>query len=34
VLAGLVALGLAGFALLALMLGAAQWRDVLRRWRR
>ena len=34
VLAGLVALGLAGFALLALMLGAAQWCDVLRRWRR
>jgi len=34
VLAGLVALGLAGFALFALMLGAAQWRDVLRRWRR
>jgi putative peptidoglycan lipid II flippase len=34
VLAGLVALGLAGFALLAFMLGAAQWRDVLRRLRR
>jgi putative peptidoglycan lipid II flippase len=34
VLAGLVALGLAGFALFALMLGAAQWRDVLRRLRR
>jgi putative peptidoglycan lipid II flippase len=34
VLAGLVALGLAGFVLLALMLGAAQWREVLRRLRR
>jgi putative peptidoglycan lipid II flippase len=34
VLAGLVALGLAGFGLLALMLGAAQWRDVLSRLRR
>ncbi len=34
VLVGLVALGLAGFALFALLLGAAQWRDVLRRLRR
>jgi putative peptidoglycan lipid II flippase len=34
VLVGLMALGLAGFALLALVLGAVQWRDVLRRWRR
>jgi putative peptidoglycan lipid II flippase len=33
-LAGLVALGLVSFALLVLLLGAAQWRDVLRRLRR
>jgi putative peptidoglycan lipid II flippase len=34
VLAGLVALGLVSFALLVLLLGAAQWREVLRRLRR
>jgi len=34
VLVGLMALGLAGFALLALVLGAVQWRNVLRRRRR
>jgi hypothetical protein len=34
VLAGLVVLGLASFALLVLVFGAAQWRDVLRRLRR
>ena len=33
-LAGLVALGLASFVLLVFLLGAAQWRDVLRRLKR
>jgi hypothetical protein len=31
VLAGLIALGLAAFAALVLLFGAARWRDVLRR---
>jgi putative peptidoglycan lipid II flippase len=34
VLAGLIALGLATFAVLVLVLGAARWRDVLDRFRR
>ncbi len=34
VLAGLIALGLASFATLVLLLGAARWQDVLRRFRR
>jgi putative peptidoglycan lipid II flippase len=34
VLAGLIALGLASYAVLVLLLGAARWQDVLRRLRR